>query len=173
MTALAVRPIAEGVLAAVVGHYATDGVALPSLQYIAAGDPRLAVWECEQLTVSCGGIGLGMSPSTGTAPHQTGPHAALTNLRYTLIVVQIVRCHPLPGESGDLPDAAELHAAGLVHLDDAGRLSQALHAFAGNPAAYGITYPATVEAGAVEPVGPGGGYVAVEGTVTITVGALL
>lgn len=175
MTALAVRPIAEALLAHVVAYYAADGAALPTRQHVSAGDPRLAVWECEQVTVSCGGIGLGASPSTGPSTPRVAGHGSMNlNLRYTLIVVQIVRCYPAPDDAGNPPPVADLHAAGLQHLDDQGRLSQAMQSFAAAPVVDGVPYVgANVEAGAVEPVGPDGGYVAAEASLILTAGGVV
>ncbi|MGH3921882.1 MAG: hypothetical protein ACRDTT_03225 [Pseudonocardiaceae bacterium] len=159
-----VADIAQTVLIGVAGHFAASGVDLPPRQVIAPGQSRVVPWDCESVVVTCDGIGVGHAPGSGATARQAGTNLS-TGGRYTTIAVQIVRCVPL-GDGGEPAADGELTDAGLAMMRDAGVLSQALTEIVGR--AGPLKQHGSAVAGAVEFLGPEGGFSAVEGSVTIT-----
>lgn len=167
--------LAESFYQGVVDHFEAAGVALPTRQYIAAGDPNQVAWDCEQFVVSLGGIGWGPAPDVNVLSPQLNAQASAVSLRHIVITFQIVRCTPGPGARGQAPDPAAIHANGIQSFRDAGLLSQALvtactrvRTVLGVPANSGL-----VQSGAVDPAGPEGQYVGVTSTVAITAAELM
>jgi hypothetical protein len=164
-----VGAVAQAVLDGVVAHFAASEVTLPERRVIAAGDPRGVAWDCDQLVVTCGGIGWGAGPGTGSATARpTGNPISTAGARHTAIAVQIVRAVPVGGEDGP-PPAADVTAAGLALMRDGGLLSQALTELIGRDGALGRAGAGLV---GVEVLGPGGGMAAVEGILTATLAGL-
>lgn len=164
---LDVATIARATFDAVVAHYAAaTGITLPSRRIIPPGDVRGTAWDCEQFAVNNGGIVWGPAPGTGSQTAKpTGNPLSSTQVRYTIIVVQIVRPSP-EGEDGNPPPAAEVTKAGLALMRDAGLLSQALIELCGRNGA--LKDHGSAQAGDVAMLGPSGGYAAVEGTLSVT-----
>jgi len=167
-----VGAVAQIVLDGVVAHFAASEVTLPERRVIAPGDPRGIAWDCEQLVVTCGGIGWGAGPGTNSATaRSTGNPVSTAGARHTALAVQIVRCVPI-GESGDPPTppaADEVTEAGLGLMRDGALLSQALTELIGRDGALGRAGAGLV---GVEVLGPDGGMAAVEGILTVTAGVL-
>lgn len=144
---------------------------LPQRQVIVPGDPRTIAWDCEQLTISMVGIGFGQAVAAdstpGTAP-RTGTPASVASVRHVVLAIALIRCTPGMSGNGTPPSPAELEAAGLEFLRDAGLLSQAMVVFAAQ-VRRGLGRVASVECGVVDPYGPSGGFHGAETTLTITV----
>ncbi|MGH3783144.1 MAG: hypothetical protein ACRDRO_21600 [Pseudonocardiaceae bacterium] len=165
-----VGSIAQTVLDAVVAHFAPSGVALPARQVIAPGAPRQIAWDGEQVIVSMSGIYPGQAQgAAGGLPARTGNPISAGGMRYTVIVVQIVRAVP-ESDGTDPPDADVLTAAGLALARDAGLLSQCLMELVGQSGA--LRKAGMAVAGGVEILGPSGYFAAVEGHVEVTAGLL-
>lgn len=144
---------------------------LPERQVIVPGDPRTIAWDCEQLTISLVGIGFGQAvaaDSTGGSSPRTGTPASVGSVRHAVLAVALIRCTPKGSNTGAPPSAADLEAAGLEFLRDAGLLSQAMVVFAAK-VRRGLGKVASVECGVVDPYGPSGGFHGAETTLTITV----
>lgn len=173
--ALTIRAMAESILAAVQEHYAaTDpAVALPERQYVAPGSPDQIAWDCEQLVVSVAGVGWGQAPSAGQSPSpKIGTQVSATAVRHVIFDVSLVRCTPSEGDPDTgLPDAADIHAAGLAYMTDMGLVSQAL-VVACASVRTGLDRSDLVEPGAVNPAGPSGGYHGMSAQIAVTAGQL-
>lgn len=148
---------------------------LPGRRCLVAGLPVNVAWDCEQVTVGADLIGSGQSEDTQGAPFapQMPGQVSPASTRHAQLTVQIVRCTPMPTANGRTtvpPTAEQIHAAGLLHMKDMGRLSQALVYIA--PRMEGIVGGALVTAGRVESLGPEGDYQAVAGTLQVTVADL-
>jgi len=141
---------------------------LPGRQIIAAGDMRQVAWDCEQMSVSLAGIGMDVPDTTPATPGRL----KAASLRHAAFVVQVVRCAAvgITTASGVQPPKAEqITAVGTQALRDAGLVSQAL--FEWCTRAVSTAGPMGILAatpGDVVPVGPEGGYVAVEGSVMVS-----
>lgn len=151
--------------------FAANNVALPELQRIVPGQLSLDAWDCEQLAVGCAGIGdaIGQQGSTASAPRAGTPYSA-TTARQVVYGIQLVRC--IGGCQGAYPpDSEVIGAAGMQQLADMGVLSQAMANLASAPPAW---HPKEVNitAGDVAPLGPTGGYWAIEANVTFSIMAL-
>lgn len=166
---LNVPDLARTTLDGVVAHFAASTVKLPTRKIIAPGDTRSIAWDCEQTIVTCGGILWGQGPGTGAGTGRQTGNPVSVGTRYTIIVVQIVRCVPeFDGE--EPPPADKLTQAGTSLMTDAGLLSQALVELCGRNGPLRDMGAAT--AGAVEILGPSGGMAGVEGNLTITASKL-
>ena len=167
---LDVSGLATRVFDAVVGHFTEAGVALPERRFMAPGAPEQIAWDCEMLVMTMSGIGIGATPGQA-APRQSHNYGS-TVLRHVVFTFQLVRCEPKPTNNGRVPPtvvALNQAAAGLFR--DAGLMSHALTRAA---AALGGERPgATVEAGAVAPVGPEGCHVGLQTSITITAANLV
>lgn len=170
---LAVAPIARTILDAVIAHYnAAAGVTLPARRVIAGGNPRLVAWDaCEQVVVTLSGIGLGGAPGEGGQPRGAGNPVSAMGVRHAVFAVQITRHNPESHDGTTPPPDDKLTAAALAIMRDAGLLSQALVEVC---TAVSATLPggSRVQPGAVEMLGPQGGFVAVEGSLAVTAGLL-
>ena len=165
---------AEALLAAVVNHFQSAAVALPSRQHLVAGDPRNFAWDCEQLTVSMQGIGWGPATSAAPASPRTGAPASVTSVRHVVLLVTLVRCTPQmsDGAEPEPPSADALDAAGREFMRDAGLLSQAIARYVSD-ATSRLDRVASVEAGVVEPLGPSAEFHGLEASLAITIGKLV
>lgn len=163
---------AEDLLQAVVDAYAAAAPGtvspLPDRQGIYAGDPRSIAWDCSQLIVALDGIGYGPAADASSASARSGSPVSVSAIRHVVLVVQLVRCTPRPGNRGTV-NTAELEAAGREFLRDAGMLSQALVKFASRVRQGLDSTTESVLPGVVDPVGPIGDFHAVETTLAITV----
>jgi len=128
-------------------------------------------WDCEQLVITMSGIGQGPAPGTGGEPRGTGRQISSMGVRHTVLVAQLVRSHPESPDGTTPPDAGEVTRAGLASMRDAGLLSQALIAVAARITG-GLPKGSRATAGAVEALGPEGGYSGLEGSIAVTVGTL-
>ena len=171
---LQVAPIAQLILDGVVAHYAAaQGVDLPKRRVIAAGNPRLIAWEqCEQVVVTMSGIGIGSAPGENAGTKTGGQMLSSMGLRHAVYAVQITR-HAVDSPDGaTAPAEAAMTSAGLRIMRDAGLLSQALIEVCNTVAAELPRGATRVQPGAVEMIGPEGGFVAVEGSLAVTAGLL-
>jgi hypothetical protein len=169
--AVDVAAVAQATLAAVEAHYgATTSDRLPDRRIIASGDARTQAWDCEQVTVTLGGILWGAAPGLGSVPQPTGHVLSSVTVPHVVIVVQIVRRVPVSEDPTSPPDAREITTKGLALMRDAGLLSQALVELCGRAGAL-RTFGAA-QAGDMATLGPAGGYAAVEGTLSVTTGPL-
>lgn len=166
---LEVFDIAQTTMDWVVDHFAAARIGLPDLRYIAAGTTRAIAWDCASVLVTSTGIGWGTHPSAGAGTGKQTGQSAQTQMRFTIVYIQIVRPYPNPGDDG-FPDP-EIHTdAARRLLDDAGALSQALVELAGPRGPlrrYGL-----VTAGDVTILGPDGAFSATEGGITVTAAKL-
>lgn len=167
---------AQQLLDHIVAHWAAAPTGsiepLPTRRAIVPGDPRTVAWDCDQLTVSMEGIGVGQAEDQGpaTSPRLGTPLSA-NSLRHAVLAVSLVRCSP-KGPPMGLVDIDVLHAAGTSFLRDCGMLSQAVVSFAGQlQGRLQTTTPGTasVRCGAVTPFGPEGGFHGADAAIAITV----
>lgn len=162
--------IAETVLGIVVAHFDAAGVDLPERRYVAAGDPSAIAWDCDQLCVALRGIGWGPAEDSAPSSPQVGAGLSAMGVRHAVLSIQLVRCTPSSGERGTgIPSAEVVHAAGLQFARDGGLLSQALVTACSRTG--GLVGPggaATVQAGALTPLGPEGGKHAWDAALAIT-----
>jgi hypothetical protein len=174
--ALQVGTLAADLLATVERHWVgAAGAPLPERRYVAAGEPRSQAWDCEQLTVSLDGIGFGPAVDVSETSPRAGSPASVMSVRHAVFSIALVRCIPGSDSRGRPPGAAELNAAGAQFMLDAGLLSQALVEY-GTRTRKRVTDAdpaALVQTGIIEPAGPSGKYVAVEGSVIITAAGLM
>lgn len=172
---IAVRGLAQDILAAVVSHWGGVAAPLPERRYVAFGDPSSVPWDCEQLVISLAGVGFG--PAQDAAPPVTpraGTPASIMSVRHAVFNIALVRCIPTPsGRNATGPSVAELQAAGDRFMTDAGMLSQALVRWASR------TYKnlpndgaSSVQLGVIEPGEASGGHVALSGAAIVTCAAL-
>lgn len=113
---------ADYVLDLVVAHYAAEGVALPTRQYVAPGQPAL---DCEQITVHVerdftqeGDVVVEVQQAIrGHVGHQ---------LLAAVFVISIWRCTPTFDDAGNPPTAAALQLSGGEVLQDAIMMSNAI-----------------------------------------------
>jgi hypothetical protein len=173
---LDVASTAQDLLDHVVAHWAavSPGSAepLPARRLLAAGDPQTIAWDCEQLVVSLQGIGFGPAVDASPAPSpRAGVPLSAQALRHAVLAVDLVRCTPSPDNNGNVA-VDVLNAAGLVFMRDCGLLSQAVVTFAGILRSR-LSDIASVQCGAVDPIGPTGGFHAAEVTIAITVPELI
>ena len=157
---------ALGLLTSLVDYWAAAGVELPERQCLAPGAPGLIAWDCEQLVVSLGQIGLGTAEDSGLRSPQVGSPAGLL-VRYAQWSIQLVRCTPRPDDEGNPPPVADIGAAGLDALVDAGLLSQFVTNTAENPPDW-LDLGGEARAGGVVSLGPAGNYHGYEATLTFS-----
>lgn len=153
---LRVDLLAQDVLSAVAGHFATAAVALPERQYVAPGLPADVPWDCEQLTVSIEGIGWGVAEESYAQTMQANNVIALAQ-RHVVYRVELVRQMPVTDMTNNLPDFNDLNTFGVSFMRDMGLLSQATVTFLRMLTS---NAPGCVaRPGIVDPVGPTGGFV--------------
>lgn len=161
--------LARKFLDGVVDHFATAGVELPDRRFLAAGNPQLIAWDCEQLFVALTGLGIGPAPDSPVqSPRAGGPIGAF-NVRHAIFSIQLVRCTPTVADGSDqpFPSAAEIDAAGERSINDAGLLSDAVVRMC-SQLQQELGRNHSVQAGLTSSLGPEGGYHANEATVAIT-----
>lgn len=165
--AINTQQIGQAIYDGVIDHYAAASAAvpLPERRYIAPGDAAAVAWDCEQFTVSIIGVGLGVAPDVATGSAKPGTHASVTGMRHAVFSAMLVRCTPTIDEDGP-PEVAALNPAGLAYLRDVGLISQALVEI--GTRLNRVDRSAVITAGNVQPIGPGGGFVGLEGQLTIS-----
>lgn len=155
---------ATGVIPALVTYFAANNVDLPKRRRIVPGQLALDAWDCEQVSVGFAGItDPGRQGTTSGAPRAGTPFSALKR-RQVAYGIQIVRC------AGDCNNPAWTTAndafgeAGEQMLTDAALLSQFMVNMASSPPDW---HPKEInaDAGDVTPLGPEGGYYALEASV--------
>jgi hypothetical protein len=159
-----VDQLAQVLLAHTIVHFGAAGVELPEHRVVTAGAPA---WDCEQLTVTLVGVGWGQAPDSATESARPGSPVSVYAVRHALYAVSLVRCVPVPDEQGAAPTMAELNAAGLRFMRDAGLLSQAL-VEVGSGLRNQLGPAGSVQAGMIEPIGPEGGFVGMDGQFIVT-----
>jgi hypothetical protein len=168
---LLLRPVAQGLLAVVVDHYADAGVALPERRVIVPGAPGVVAWDCEQVTLALANIATqsGVGNRISLVP-QTGGPASVGLARLATWAIQVVRCTPTSDDDGNPPSADKLDEAAAMALDDAGLLSQCLVELASLTPGTRPWLPigAVINAGQVTPLGPEGGFQGIEATASIS-----
>lgn len=170
--ALDIVTLADLVFDAVVSAFEAAGVNLPERRVMAPGAPEQVAWDCSQLVCTMSGIGLGSAPGLNAAPRQAGAQFSAMGLRHVVFTFQLVRCEPKPSGNGTRPPPPTVMSAAARALwRDAGLLSHAL-VRAGTDLSKGLPRGTQVEAGAVTPVGPEGGYVGLQTSITVTAGNL-
>jgi hypothetical protein len=170
-TGLELHTVAKALLVAVGNYFAANGVNLPTRQYITTGDPAIVAWDCEQLTVCLANIEWGRSRDATQFSPTFGKAASINAMRHAIYAITLVRCCPTIDDTGTLPSAQALDDAGLASMLDAGLMSQALVNFVAfaNPA---IPVGCNIQAGSVQPLGPEGGLVGLQGSLIMTAGVV-
>lgn len=165
-----VASLATRVFDAVVEHFTEAGVHLPDRRFMAPGAPEQIAWDTEMLVMTLSGIGIGAAP--GQAAPRQGHTFGATVLRHVVLTFQLVRCEPKPTNGGRAaPTVKALNAAAHDLFRDAGLMSHSLTRAA---TAISRELPgAMVDAGAVAPVGPEGGYVGLQTSITLTAANLV
>lgn len=164
-----VAGLAQNTFDAVVAHYAAaSGVVLPDRRIITPGDIRNAAWDCSALIVGFSGLRWGGGPGTNSATALPTGRGVSVGLRHAVITVQVVR--DIGDADTDPAPADVVTAAGLLLAKDAGLLSQALVELTTTGA---LKRAGVALVGDVDPIGPSGGFAAVEGTLTVTAGTLV
>lgn len=173
--AINVAEVGELIFATVVAHFEADQhelrQPLPERRYMAPGDTAAVAWDCEQFTVAIIGVGTGVAPESGAQSAKPGTGSGITGTRHAIYSVTLVRCTPVLDEDGTPPTMAALHEAGRHYLHDVGMVSQAL-VEAGSKLRV-VDRSAVITAGAVQPIGPSGGFVGLEGQLTVTTAHLV
>lgn len=160
---------AQQVIPAMELFFANNNVALPARRRIVPGQLQLDAWDCEQVSVGFSGIadtGARGQGVTTQAPRVGTPFSAM-KVRQASYGIQIVRCIG-PCNSWTTTDTDATGAAGEQQLIDISLLSQFLVNLASSPPSW---HPEGVnaDAGAITPIGPDGGYYAIEGDMTFSV----
>lgn len=169
-TGIELIAVAQGILAAVVAYFTANGVPLPDRQYVAAGSPQVIAWDCSQLVVCLADIGWGRSVDATQLSPSFGKVASINAMRHATFAVQLVRPVPVVQDGAEAPLLPSIQAmadAGQAYLVDAGLLSQALVNFVSFPNTV-LPVGCNVQAGAVQPIGPEGGLVGLEGSLVMT-----
>lgn len=162
-----VAAIAQATLAAVVDHYASAGVQLPGRRIIAAGATRGVAWDCDQVVVTCQGLGTGTLAGSGATAKPTGNPSSTLQVPYAIMGVQIVRPHPESEDEGRTPPSARaVTDAGLASMRDVALMTQALMALCGRSGA--LKDHGTARVLDVVTLGPDGFYSGVEGSFSVT-----
>ncbi len=169
---LDIETLADLVFDAVVSNFEAAGVELPERRIMAPGAPEQVAWDCSQLVCTMSGIGLGSAPGINAAPRQAGPQMSSMGLRHVVFTFQLVRCEPKPSGNGTKPPLPTvISTAARALWKDAALLSHAL-VRVGTDLTKGLPRGTQVEAGAVTPVGPEGGFVGLQTSITVTAGNL-
>lgn len=160
--------LARKFLDGVVDHFAAAGVDLPDRRFLAAGNPQLIAWDCEQLFVALTGLGIGPAPDAPVQSPRAGGPVGVFNVRHAIFSIQLVRCTPTTGDTNDpFPAAEAIDAAGERSINDAGLLSDAIVQMCSQlQRELGRNH--SVQAGLTSSLGPEGGFHANEATVAIT-----
>jgi hypothetical protein len=164
--------VPTALLAYVNAYFAQAGVALPTNQYFAAGDRTNVPWDCEQVVVTMDGISWGRSKDATQLSSSFGKESSVNAMRHADYTIEIVRCHPtLDNQDGQPLPSAEYEAAAVANWIDAGLLSQALINFVAFPNS-ALPPGGSTQAGAVGVLGPAGGFVGVNASLTMTLAQL-
>lgn len=160
---------ATNVIPGMVDFFTLNNVDLPARRRIVPGQLQLDAWDCEQVSVGFAGIadtGARGQGVTMNAP-RTGTPFSATKQRQAAYGIQIVRCIG-PCGAWSTSDTEDTDAAGRQMLVDIALLSQYLINLASAPPEW---HPegVNVDTGSVTPIGPDGGYYAIEGSMTFTV----
>lgn len=156
----ALYDVATDLLASVVARMTTAGITLPARQYVHAG---LVAYDCEQVTVTV--------PESGVTHAFPGEAASVNQVcappRHVALEVHVVRCVPIPGDSGDPPTVTELDASATEVLTDLWALAYVI--WEGyREGEWGSTC-STVSLGPVTVNGPEGGFVGSVATVFLLI----
>lgn len=170
-TGLDLSTVPNALLIAVVDYFTANGVELPERRYVTAGDPNLVAWDCEQLVICLADLGWGRATDATQLSPSFGKSASVNAMRHATYAVILVRCTPHIGDDAQPPSAEVLNAAGVGLMADAGLLSQALVNFVAFRNA-AVPPGVSVQAGAVQMIGPFGGLVGCTGGLMITAGQL-
>lgn len=158
---------AQGVIPALELYFAEHNVSLPLRRRIVPGQLQLDAWDCEQVSVGFAGITDPSRQGTVLGAPRTGNTFAVMKTRQAAYGIQIVRCvgcnDPVWSTNTD-----EFGQAGEDQLRDAALISQFMINMASSPPDW---HPEGVnaDAGDVTPLGPSGGYYALEASIIFTV----
>lgn len=173
---LDVGELATEILTGVEEYFAAINVDLPERKFVSAGDTGSIAWDCEQLTVCMTGIGYGANEDQNSISGKARAQLS-TRIRYVIFSVVLVRCITTDNERGSRwPSVIDLHDDGVRFMQDVGHMSQALLQLAtrrNGPIHAMSDADGYAQAGAVTPIGPEGGFVALDGAFQITVGQLV
>lgn len=111
--------LAGDVLDALVSHFASEGVDLPSRRYRTIGVPAT---DCEQVVVSVPSLFSGLPGSSNLGPLRPGVTNAVE------LALYVIRCVPKLDDSGNPPDPGELETSAEELLTDAATLRDAVFA---------------------------------------------
>jgi hypothetical protein len=135
-----------------------QGVSLPPARYVAQGSEP--AWDFEALIVTFAGIHPGNVGVDNQGP-QLRTTASLTGSWQAVIL----RADPIPGTDGAaVLDPDQLADAADGNLTDLWALQSALEKV--RDGAAWMTHRTPIAVGTVRPIGPGGGFVGVLGTIT-------
>jgi hypothetical protein len=132
-----------------------QGIDIPEVAYIAPGNE--VVWDCEQLTLHLTRI-IGGYPGTDSPVPQ--PHALLMNSAE--FFATIVRCIPVVGDNGQLPDQADVVAGAQGLMRDARAIRRAFEMIDQEHLVVPRNVPSSI--GQVVSQGPQGAYAGVSGS---------
>lgn len=163
--------VPKAFLAYVVAYFEQAGVAVPDRRYVGGGLPANVAWDCEQITCTLSEVGWGRSKDATQLSPTFGRAASVNAMRHANYALTLVRCYPVMGDRGELPTNDELETAGEQQMIDAGLLSQAGVNFVAFPNS-AIPRGANIQAGAVMPIGPAGGFLGLELALTVSVSEL-
>ncbi len=169
---LSLADLGQLVFDTIVAQFAAAGVELPDRKVMVPGAPEQVAWDCEALILTLSGVGPGTSPSRPAPVRSVGSQFGATVLKHAVWTVQLVRCDPKPNSRGGPPTVAALNSAAQALWVDAGLLAHALDQV-GSDLTRKLPPGTQVEVNAVSPAGPEGGFVGIQGSVTMTVGNLV
>jgi hypothetical protein len=152
------RTLLEGVADHWAAHTDPDVEPLPDRRLLLGGDPALAAWDCEQLTVGMQGVGNGQSDDTAATAPQLGAGTSVFNTRHVIFEVTLLRCVAVVDDDGTPPPVAVLYAEGERAFRDAGMLSQALTEIASRVRQKLLEPGGIARVGQILPIGPDGGF---------------
>jgi hypothetical protein len=144
-------------LDAVVAKLEEQSIVMPPIVYLAPGNE--IVWDCEQFT-------LHLTRVIG----QTGGRDSPAPMAHPLLMnsaeffATMVRCIPVPDDSGKMPDPAATTAASQMLMRDARAIRRAFEMIDQQHLIVPRNVPCTI--GQVASIGPSGGYAAVAGSFT-------
>lgn len=164
---LSVVALADRILEGIRDHFTAASHELPARQFITPGSPRDIAWDCEQFVVGLTGIGWGQALDQSQTSQRPGSPFSVSALRHAVFEIQIVRCTPPPQANGNPPSVAAIDTSGRQFLRDGGLLSQALVTMT-SELRNGMQRGELVQAGAIEPLGPDGGYHAVAASMYVS-----
>jgi hypothetical protein len=165
--------VAEAILSGIVSHYQAADVKLPERRVIVPGAPELIAFDCPMLAVTCSGVGQGWAPGQGPTTQRAGVPLSAMMLRHGIFTATLLRPDPPPLNGGRTPPSVEsLTRAGLALMRDAGLMSQAMLEIVNSVVSI-LPKGAVVDTGAVNTIGPEGGFHGVTATLAATAGELV